>query len=31
MNNKIPEMNPDCDYCNYRKNAVMAKIKHEGK
>ncbi len=31
LGNKIPEMNPDCDYCNYRKNAVMAKIKHEGK
>jgi RecB family exonuclease len=31
MSDKIPEMNPDCDYCNYRKNAVMAKIKHEKK
>ncbi len=29
MSDKIPEMNADCDYCNYRKNAVMAKIKHE--
>jgi RecB family exonuclease len=31
MSDRIPEMNPDCDYCNYRKNAVMAKIKHEKK
>ena len=31
MSDKIPEMNPECDYCNYRKNAVMAKIKHEKK
>jgi len=31
MSNEIPEMNPDCDFCNYRKNAVMAKIKHEKK
>ena len=31
MQDNIPEMNPDCDYCNYRKNAVMAKIKHERK
>ena len=31
MSDKIPEMNPDCDFCNYRKNAVMAKIKHEKK
>lgn len=31
MSEKIPEMNPDCDFCNYRKNAVMAKIKHEKK
>jgi len=29
MSSKVPEMNPDCDFCNYRKNAVMAKIKHE--
>ncbi|MFA6252441.1 MAG: PD-(D/E)XK nuclease family protein [Candidatus Paceibacterota bacterium] len=29
MSSEIPEMNPDCDYCNYRKNAVIAKIKHE--
>ena len=29
MSDKIPEMNPECDFCNYRKNAVMAKIKHE--
>ncbi len=31
MNDKIPDMNPDCDYCNYRKNAVLAKMKHEKK
>jgi len=31
MGDKIPEMNQDCDFCNYRKNAVMAKIKHEKK
>ncbi|MCK9445344.1 PD-(D/E)XK nuclease family protein [bacterium] len=31
MSNKIPEMNSECDFCNYRKNAVMAKIKHEKK
>jgi len=31
MGDKIPDMNPDCDYCNYRKNAVMAKMKHEGR
>lgn len=31
MSDKIPEMNPDCDFCNYRKNAVVAKIKHEKK
>jgi len=31
MSDKIPEMNSDCDFCNYRKNAVMAKIKHEKK
>jgi hypothetical protein len=29
MSDEIPEMNPECDFCNYRKNAVMAKIKHE--
>lgn len=31
MSDKIPEPNPNCDYCNYRKNAVVAKIKHEKK
>jgi hypothetical protein len=31
MSDKIPEMNPECDFCNYRKNAVVAKIKHEKK
>ncbi len=31
MSDNVPEMNSECDYCNYRKNAVMAKIKHEGK
>ena len=31
MSDKIPEMNENCDFCNYRKNAVMAKIKHEKK
>jgi hypothetical protein len=31
MSDKIPEPNPNCDYCNYRKNAVMAKVKHEKK
>jgi CRISPR/Cas system-associated exonuclease Cas4 (RecB family) len=31
MGDEIPEMNPDCDFCNYRKNAVVAKIKHEKK
>lgn len=31
MSNDIPEMNSECDFCNYRKNAVMAKIKHEKK
>ena len=31
MSDKIPEMDPDCDYCNYRKNAVVAKMKHEKK
>jgi hypothetical protein len=31
MSDKIPEMNSECDFCNYRKNAVMAKIKHEKK
>jgi len=31
MGDKIPEMNSECDLCNYRKNAVMAKIKHEKK
>ncbi|MDD3386814.1 MAG: PD-(D/E)XK nuclease family protein [Candidatus Pacebacteria bacterium] len=29
MSDKIPDPNPDCDYCNYRKNAVIAKIKHD--
>ena len=29
MSDKIPEMNIDCDFCNYRKNAVIAKIKHD--
>jgi len=29
MSNVIPEMAEDCDYCNYRKNAVIAKIKHD--
>jgi hypothetical protein len=31
MSDRISEMNENCDYCNYRKNAVMAKIKHEKK
>jgi hypothetical protein len=31
MSDKIPEPNSECDFCNYRKNAVMAKIKHEKK
>ncbi|MFA5431910.1 MAG: PD-(D/E)XK nuclease family protein [Candidatus Paceibacterota bacterium] len=31
MSDKIPKMNPECDFCNYRKNAVLAKIKHEKK
>lgn len=31
MSDKIPEMNSECDFCNYRKNAVVAKIKHEKK
>ena len=31
MSEKIPAMNEDCDYCNYRKNAVLGKIKHEKK
>jgi len=31
MGDKIPEPNSECDYCNYRKNAVMSKIKHEKK
>lgn len=31
VSDKIPEMNPGCDYCNYRKNAVVAKMKHEKK
>ena len=31
MGDKVPEMNPNCDYCNYRKNAVLAKMKHERK
>lgn len=31
MSDKIPEMSQECDYCNYRKNAVMAKMKHEKK
>lgn len=29
MSDNIPEPNPECDFCNYRKNAVIAKIKHE--
>jgi hypothetical protein len=29
MKNEIPEMNSNCDYCNYRKEAVIAKIKFE--
>ncbi|MDD4358432.1 MAG: PD-(D/E)XK nuclease family protein [Candidatus Pacebacteria bacterium] len=28
---EIPEMSPDCDYCNYRKEAVIAKIKFDKK
>jgi len=28
MSDVIPEMNLDCDFCNYRKNARDAKIKH---
>ena len=24
---EIPEMNPNCDYCNYRKEAVLAKLR----
>lgn len=31
LSDEIPEMNPDCDYCNYRKEAVLSKMKHEGK
>ena len=31
MSDEIPEMNSECDFCNYRKNAVFAKIKHEKK
>lgn len=31
MSDEIPEMNPECDYCNYRKNARDAKGKHERK
>ncbi|MDD5568832.1 MAG: PD-(D/E)XK nuclease family protein [Candidatus Pacebacteria bacterium] len=31
MSEDIPEMDENCDYCNYRKNAVMEKIKHEKK
>jgi len=31
LSNEIPEMNPDCDYCRYRKGAVLSKMKHEGK
>jgi hypothetical protein len=31
MSDKIPEMSSECDFCKYRKNAVMAKIKHEKK
>jgi hypothetical protein len=31
MSDEIPEMNPDCDYCFYRKEAVLSKMKHEGK
>ncbi|MFZ3058053.1 MAG: PD-(D/E)XK nuclease family protein [Minisyncoccales bacterium] len=31
MSDKIPEMNSECDFCNYRKNAVVAKMKHEKK
>lgn len=31
MSDNIPEMSQECDYCNYRKNAVMAKMKHEKK
>ena len=31
MSDEIPEMNPDCDFCNYRKNARDAKTKHEKK
>ncbi len=29
MKDEIPEMNSNCDYCNYRKEAVIAKIKFE--
>jgi hypothetical protein len=31
MSDEIPEMNDECDFCNYRKNAVVAKIKHQKK
>lgn len=27
MKNEIPEMNSDCDYCNYRLEATLAKIR----
>mgnify|MGYP000844971500 CR=1 FL=1 len=27
MKDEIPEMNSDCDYCNYRKESVLAKIR----
>lgn len=31
LSDKIPDMNENCDYCNYRKNAVQGKVKHEKK
>lgn len=31
MSDEIPEMNHECDYCNYRKNARDAKVNHEKK
>ncbi len=29
MKDEIPEMNPSCDYCKYRKEVVVSKIKFE--
>ena len=31
MSDVVPEMNPDCDFCSYRRNVVIEKIRHKKK